>query len=453
MSDKGDDLVKYLEHIFHLFEGNEFSEVDEQKHILKNVRAEIKGQEQYLAKSPEGSKIFESLFKFYDPQHLIDLLNSLSQPAVDLSFNVFGSRVLEKLFGVLKEKILDRSSTEESAIENAEKLVKSLKELKILMQGDANQEGGGEKEVSNGWGWIELISDGKASHVIRSLFQLLINQEDLLIKEQDNKKSIKKKKNKKCLNVITIQKQLWEIFLSIVEDILDPSRSVKRKKQLENGSYNQYVSPALQIIIKSLYTIKNYNFIQVVHKDQMNELQARANELLNVIVTITLSKINLSLIKHKIGSHFIENTIHVLSDDAFYDLFTKQFRGNLLTLSQHNSANFVVQKMILSVRNEPQAGLVLSELIDHFNDLIYSRTGIITSLLEIGNKFQTNIKQIYTNLLQCILGKNFKQPNLFTKTLSKKLCSKPNSSFYHFSCLLIQLLKFPSQYSQIIASS
>ena len=221
MAPQADDLVKYLEHITHLLDSDQIDE-EEQKTVLDNVREEIKGNEQHLARSPEGSKIFETLLSHYDPEPLIELFVILIQSGVDLAFHVFGSRVLEKLLCILKQKILSRNSKEENAVENGEKLLISLKEMKQLFQGDAKQVGGGEKEKASGWGWVELMSDSKASHVIREFIECLVDTTD--------KSTLTTKQQKKIPvhSVISLQKQLWEVFLSIVDDILHPLRSVKR---------------------------------------------------------------------------------------------------------------------------------------------------------------------------------------------------------------------------------
>merc|ERR1711943_2410 len=249
---KLDDLIKYLEHVFHLFESGDIDPTDTQ--AIDNVMGEIKGHEFQLARSPEGSKVFESLLSFYPPKSLLDLLTILGESTVDLSLHTFGSRVLEKVFSLLDSKILMVPSSPES-LSHASDLSKVLNNLKNEMKGSANQDGGGEKETQDGWGWIVLMSDGKASHVIRLLFKTLVditsdnelegttiilnnsNGDNTNNNNQINSSILKKKKKKNivnCKNVISIQKNLWEIFLSIMEDLLNPKRTVKRKKELEN---------------------------------------------------------------------------------------------------------------------------------------------------------------------------------------------------------------------------
>jgi hypothetical protein len=58
-----------------------------------------------------------------------------------------------------------------------------------------------------------------------------------------------------------------------------------------------------------------------------------------------------ALLADTAGSHLLETALEVVSDEEYYELYAKCFRGRLLALSLSSLGNFVVQKLITLARH------------------------------------------------------------------------------------------------------
>lgn len=64
------------------------------------------------------------------------------------------------------------------------------------------------------------------------------------------------------------------------------------------------------------------------------------------------------LLKHPVGSHFLEAVISTGSTDSVHSLYVNAFRGQLEDRACHRPANFVLQQLLDKVNKEDTAMIV-----------------------------------------------------------------------------------------------
>src|SRR3990167_728181 len=455
-----EDVVTYLTQINATLESNKFETEEEKETLLENVSSEIKGVEVKLAKTQEGSRILEALFsKCTTGKILLNYLEPFIDNIVDLSFHSYSSRVIERLFDSIKINLLAVNEIADEE-ENLKKLFRFLRKIQTHFRGDKKQEGGGETETTDGWGWIDLLYDAKASHVIRKYLDLLVdipnsNPED---KNKIKKVSKLKKKENFIRDQIEVKKKLWKCVMVISEDLLSDKRSEKRKNLLKFSFKHTNASPGMQIFLEKLNFIGSFEFLQEVHREQMGKLQKHAKinveSLLNKIIDFSNpNQKNNLLCQDKIASHFLEKIIPYLTENQYYAFYLSTFRNQLKPLSTNQSSNFVVQKMIYSIHKQAEAGLFISELLDSMENLLYTRTGVVISLFFAAQKFSVYLKELKNKLSQIVLKSNNENSHKQLLPLLHKHLPKSNGLPIHFSKLSIQLFAFPVEHSKSFLSS
>ena len=87
------------------------------------------------------------------------------------------------------------------------------------------------------------------------------------------------------------------------------------------------------------------------------------------------------LLTDRNGSHLMEAAFEAAPDDVLQKLCTAAFKGKLLSLAQHPSANFAVQAALASVRRPQQLKRMFEDLRPHLATLLRSRRGGVVTVL------------------------------------------------------------------------
>lgn len=96
-----------------------------------------------------------------------------------------------------------------------------------------------------------------------------------------------------------------------------------------------------------------------------------------------------NLMTSRQGSHLMEAIFEVAPDDIFQKLSTLAFKGRLVALAQHPSANFAVQAALASIRKPQQLKRMIEDLRPHIGSLLKSRRGgVVVSLLAAAGRLQ-----------------------------------------------------------------
>ncbi|KAL4419124.1 hypothetical protein ABPG77_004516 [Micractinium sp. CCAP 211/92] len=97
-----------------------------------------------------------------------------------------------------------------------------------------------------------------------------------------------------------------------------------------------------------------------------------------------------ALMQDRGGSHLMEAVFSTAPDDYFAKLTTLCFKGHLLPLAQHPSANFAVQAALAALRKPQQLKRMVEDLKPSFHQLLRSRRGgVIAALLAAAGRLGT----------------------------------------------------------------
>jgi nucleolar protein 9 len=87
------------------------------------------------------------------------------------------------------------------------------------------------------------------------------------------------------------------------------------------------------------------------------------------------------LLTDRNGSHLMEAAFEASPDDVLQKLCTAAFKGRLLSLAQHPSANFAVQAALASIRRPQQLKRMFEDLRPHMSTLLRARRGGVIAVL------------------------------------------------------------------------
>ena len=87
------------------------------------------------------------------------------------------------------------------------------------------------------------------------------------------------------------------------------------------------------------------------------------------------------LLTDRHGSHLMEAAFEAAPDDVLQKMLTAAFKGRLLNLAQHPSANFAVQAALAAVRRPQQLKRMFEDLRPHLATLLRARRGGVVAVL------------------------------------------------------------------------
>mmetsp|Transcript_14245 Transcript_14245/g.56067 ORF Transcript_14245/g.56067 Transcript_14245/m.56067 type:complete len:801 (+) Transcript_14245:57-2459(+) len=522
-----EDVLTYLQHVvtrLKELDGEEEDDAEERELLITKAFEELKEQAVDVCSCRDGSNMVEAVMKRVTTPSLITaFFSTVEGHIVDLSFHCFGSRVLESWLMTVERHVLAKvaAGTSETATALAEQLgVKTLPKaeysavLKCLhtmcneLQGEANQEGGGEEEGSDGWGWIELMGDGSASHVARKLVNVLSSAASAEVAAEAAAQAglvqpTKKKRRDqlaKVQQVPKVQTKLLLMHLGVVKALICEKRSEERRKKVQEAAFNMYGAPTMQVVLKSCQRLVESHFggdakerkslrklqselakatralVQLLLGDGVRNRNAKSEKAQGLTVELGNAP---AMVTHRVASHLLESIVPLLPDDTFFALYQECFHKKMVELSHHAQANFVVQQMLKNARDCPQAALMIEELLPELRVLLGSaRGGVVVHLLQTAVKHETHCKELYSGLLTAVLDDAATDrasfvPKLLTFLTSggmepvfvdddphnadmnkkqrqrKKKCAK----YALFSMVVQTMLLLPAEYSKLVAHS
>jgi nucleolar protein 9 len=102
-----------------------------------------------------------------------------------------------------------------------------------------------------------------------------------------------------------------------------------------------------------------------------------------------------SLMTDKGGSHMVEACLTSASDDTFQKLCSTAFKGRIVSLAQHPTANFAVQAALSSVQKSAQLKRMCEDLCPAIPSLLRARRGgVVVTLLSACKRLEVKQKDV-----------------------------------------------------------
>lgn len=522
-----EDVLTYLQHVvtrLKELDGEEEDDVQERELLITKAFEELKEQAVDVCSCRDGSNMVEAIMKrVTSPTMVTAFFGCIEGHIVDLSFHCFGSRVLESWLMTVERHVLGKvaGGTSEAADalavqigivtlskEEYSSVLKCLQTMCDELKGEAEQEGGGEAEGSDGWGWIELMCDGSASHVARKIISVLscASATDAAAEAAAQAgllQPTKKKRRDQLAKVHQVPKVQCKMLLmhsGIIRALTCEKRSEERRQKVQDAAFNMYAAPSMQVVLKSCYTILESHFGGTAkERKSLKKIQADLAKAVRALVALLLGDgtrkgrgsgnkaegLTLplgngpSMVTHRVASHLLESIVPLLPDDSFFALYQESFHKQMVENSHHAQANFVVQQMLRHARDAPQAALMIEELLPEIRVLLGSaRGGVVVHMLQTAVKHNTHCKELYGALLTAVLDDAASEraafvPKLLTfltaggiepvtldddpynQDLNKKQRQrkKKGAKFALFSMVVQTALQLPAEYSKLVAHS
>lgn len=135
-----------------------------------------------------------------------------------------------------------------------------------------------------------------------------------------------------------------------------------------------YAGPFLQSLLRSVVAIEDE---QLAGRLVIHLLGGNAASGPDTVTSDAMYR----LLTDRNGSHLMEAAFEASPDDVLQKLCTVAFKGRLLSLAQHPSANFAVQAALASVRRPQQLKRMFEDLRPHLSTLLRARRGGVVAVL------------------------------------------------------------------------
>ena len=326
--------AEYLRNLEKAMYNNAISSEDQWESMLNSAFEEIKGTEYETCGDVVGSRVVERLLRYsvdqkdghpFMPNLVVEHFQELLR--IDRYWDVFGdkygSHVAQTLFELVG-KLLGPESELSSTLKTAlvDQIVAIAKDMRDK--------------------WIDLMQDCYASHVGRSLIQLLAG------KTGDEKKEPLDADAEAAAAAARRPELLKEVPL--VAEAIFGGDGPEVAGQVRDMGYGSYSVPILQLLMR-------------VHPDT-DAVAKRALGWVGPTVSVSseCGEHIVALLTDSAGSHLLETVIGALSDESYYELYVTFFRGQLLELALDPVANFVVQQLLKHARIPAHVVSLVGEL-------------------------------------------------------------------------------------------
>ena len=332
--------AEYLRNLEKAMYNNAISTGEQWESMLSSAFDEIKGIEYETSGDVVGSRVVERLLRYSVDQqnghpfmpelvveHFLELLR------LDRYWDVFGdkygSHVAQTLFelaGKMLQPDLGVSGSLCAAL--SDRLVEICDDLRGK--------------------WVELMGDCYASHVGRSLIQLLAGRGGNEELDAEAEAAAAAARRPELLAQVRL----------IADAILgkgDAANTPEAAQLVRDMGYGSYSVPILQLLMR-------------VHPDP-GEIAKRSLGWKGATVSASseCGEHIAALLTDSAGSHLLETAIGALSDEAYYELYVTFFRGQLVELSLHPVANFVIQQLFKHARQSAHVASLVSEIAGEDN--------------------------------------------------------------------------------------
>jgi hypothetical protein len=327
--------AEYLRNLEKAMYNNAIGTEEQWESMLGSAFDEIKGIEYETCGDVVGSRVVERLLRYsvdrqnghpFMPELVVQHFQELLR--LDRYWDVFGdkygSHVAQTLFE-LAGKLLKPDSEVSGSLRTA--ISDRLLEICSDLRGK----------------WVELMGDCYASHVGRSLIQLLAGRDE---HEQLDAEA-------EAAAALTRRPELVAQVPLIADAILgkgDAADTPEAAQLVRDMGYGSYSVPILQLLMR-------------VHPDSSGIAKRSLGwKGATVSASSECGEHIAALLTDSAGSHLLETAIGALSDEAYYELYVTFFRGQLVELALDPVANFVVQQLFKHARQPAHVASLVGEI-------------------------------------------------------------------------------------------
>ncbi|KAJ3146184.1 Nucleolar protein 9 [Irineochytrium annulatum] len=403
------DTLQYFENVEKKLDESpeEAWEDDEDRTMfVTNVYEEVRHHTLKLAGDDQCSRILEKLLRISTDVQIRRLVTVLEGMFADMFRHRFASHVVQTLL-VLAADIIDREIANGVAPDDAdpppEKPLPSMQDLFAALCDELKGQ------------HVGLMSDPWASHLLRTLLQILSGQALLKPEEVDKQRSKRSRSyNKKNNNQAAAQtraakqaalasatKRIPTSFAALLEGIVDSILASLQEYEIREYAVHPVASPVLQLLVAVKSGGRGQRLI-----DAMLEIDAEEEALRE-----SRSSFMDRLIRDQVGSHLVEKVVEHASAEQFHALYVTYFRGRLRELCDHRAGNFAVQAVLAHLRNAVQLEVVMTEILGFAEVLVAGKTNrshVLVKLLEGCRRLKAGQKEAVRGLWRAF---GVKEPN------------------------------------------
>eukprot|EP00249_Psilotum_nudum_P017945 c26564_g2_i2 orf=559-2487(-) len=334
------ETMQYFAEISSLLgEGGAVTDPEERAILCANALEETVGKELQLACDRSCSRVLESLFLSADAIHVASFLHRSSSDFPYIAMDSSGSHVAE---AALKSSAVAVRNCDTGGV-----LYKTLKQaLFVICQNMAKSA-------------VDVMCSCYGSHVLRCL--LAVCSGTVLESPSDNKRGLASRlvrltsKAPAPQNVESKDTAFPDLLDFLVNRLLEEC-----KESLVWLRMDPFAGPVLQTILKVRRgNDKAVTCLISILLEGDNGIAFEEGKYLEFVSNEEV----MELMFNSNGSHLMEVILEVAPDALYMKMFESFFCHNILDLSIHPSANFVVQSLIMSARHQEQACQSLAHAI------------------------------------------------------------------------------------------
>ena len=407
------ETIEYLRNVEKFLDENNFQDPKEKEILITNAFNEIDGTEIRLMSHNTCSEILEKMIQQSSLLHVASFPSKFQGQYWHLAKKRFASHVIQTALLVSSRYI----HQEQLELKNSSFVEdKSRHPIVSVVLSFASEL---EANIADG------IRDTYASHVFRSLFILLSGKASLdeQYVRSDSSKHFKSHHNlnqKHDAENLIVPSELSESFHSLLQAVLMDSQ------QLEDFAFDPIASPTLQVLLLCCNGREKELF--------MENLLGNRNEQERKSFILHLSQ-------DKIGSHFLQAIIKVISPSTLKKCYESCFKNNINQLLGCPSSLNVLQDLVSFINEKGMLEKVIEELISNV-DTLRNRNCILIVVKVVAKcaELQKCFKKIM-KLIQCFFGFN----DSSAVSDIQNLVQKPD---LNISLIIQSIFTFPSKYSQ-----
>ena len=350
---------KLLEEVQPTFESS-----DDQFLFIQNVLDQIQSNEASLACDYRCSRLLERLLRLSSDYQVRMFVTRILSSFPDLACHQYASHVCQTVLKLAAD-IVDR---EEKGI--------------VGVALDDSQEGDTSAEMASlvlsvcemlHGSWGELIRVPYGSHVVRTLLnslsgEALVDESQLRSKRSNkfnsNHNAEWGSENKSQIRLVpdSFKAQLHSISKAIADQL---------QTNIQSMAVDPVVNPVLQILVK---------------------LNGSSDDLAVSFVDSDFG----FFMQHDVGSHLVEQIVSRCSQATLDQIYERHVQPDLLNLSHHRVANFVVQRVFERLVSQQHMESALDVLEPHFESMLFSnnKPGVVVRLVQCAIRFPSCQKRL-----------------------------------------------------------
>ncbi|KAI8922968.1 armadillo-type protein [Entophlyctis helioformis] len=378
------ELREYFRHMEKLMEEQEFETTDDMQLFIQNAYAELKGKELAIAGDFEGSRILEKLLRGSSDIQVRSQAYRFAGDFRRLVTHQFASHVVQTLLLLAAdvverevdgevagfEKTMDEDDLDAEEIEWRNKLP-SMEKILVALCGECDGE------------WSRLLLDPYASHVIRTLLNVLSGEslaDDSSIRSKKSSKYNKNHNNAFVAKKPGVKRRTPESFAALLTSIVDSLTANLQDADLRIMATHPVANPVLQTLLEIPHA--STTLVPAFLKD---------GDFFKM------------LIEHQVGSHLAEKLVAKSSAMAFAGLFETHIRPRFLELCNHPLANFVIQRVLDKVSDQTQLDALLDIIEPEMERMLFrSRAGIVVKTIEACSRVPACQKRVLKALFAAV---------------------------------------------------